>query len=694
MGSSISIDVGGTFTDCIVLNASGRYLMGKSPTTPDNLIDGIMNSIKTVAEKEPGNTLEKLLSQCDTMIVGSTVATNAVLQDKGARCCMITTRGFRDILEMRPIVKKEVYNFKLPKPRILIPRHLRFQITERTDVTGKILTELDEEEAREAARKAKEQKCEVVVICFLHSYVNSSNEKKMAQIVKEEYPEAEIVLSSNVLPRPPEFDRFSTAALSGFISKICSVFLHDLEKNLKKSSFRGTLLITTSSAGVTTVEQAVEQPIQLLSSGPAAGVLAGAFIGKTIGANNVVTIDMGGTSSDVSIIPDGRILTTDDTMVGDYKNATSIVDVRSIGAGGGSIARLDLRGILCVGPESAGADPGPACYGRGGDKPTVTDADVILGYIPADYFLGGKLQLNVDLARQVIEKSIAARLKIDAVEAAYAIAAVVNAAMANEILLTCVSLGYDPRDYILCPAGGAGAVHGFDVASRLGIKQVYIPKMASAFCAFGMMSSADFRYEFSRVLPRLQNRLDLGEVNKLYGEMEKQALGLLRRIKGLPEDAIKIRRGADLRYFAQAYDIEANMPETAPGKQVTEGEMNMLIANFHDRHNDLYGHSDKSMLVSTTSLRLVARGERPRVMISEYPGTLSGLSIALKRSRQAYFKEIGKFTDVPCYDGDKLQHGHKLTGPAIIEEKTTTIVLPPGAAITVDKWGNYAGTLL
>lgn len=691
MRFKVAIDVGGTFTDCILLDGKGNYSIAKVPTTPDDPIKGIFSSLKTVAETERNIKLEELLERCDALIVGSTVATNAVLQEKGPRCCMITTKGFRDILEMRPIVKKEVYNFRLPKPKVLIPRYLRFVVEERMSVTGEVLVPLSEADGVKAARKAKTLGCDVIVICFLHSYVNNAHERRMGEIARAEHPGAEVILSSNVLSRPPEYDRFSTAALSGYISRVCSSFLRALDNRLKEANYHGSLLITTSNAGVTTVEQAIEQPVQLLSSGPAAGVLAGSFLGKLSGIKNVITGDMGGTSFDVSLLPGGRILTTDESMVGDQKNAAHIVDVRSVGAGGGSIAHLDHRGILCVGPDSAGAEPGPACYGRGGNKPTVTDADVVLGYIPADYFLGGRLKLHYAMAEQTIKKDIALPLKIDVAEAACSICSIVNAAMANEIFLACVSLGYDPRDFVFCAAGGAGATHVFDVAFRLGIKQIYIPRIASAFCAFGMMASADFRYEFSHAYPHLQNQFDLKEVDGIYNDMEQKGLALLKRIKGITNEQIKVRRGADVRYFAQAYDIEAWIPETGPAKHITNKDIDTLFANFHNRHEDIYGHADRTMMTASTGLRLEVRGERPRILIAEQEPATEDPSPGLKRKRQVYFKELGGFTEILCYDGDKLQYGNVVKGPAVIEEKMTTVIIPPEASLSVDQWGNYRG---
>ena len=299
----------------------------------------------------------------------------------------------------------------------------------------------------------------------------------------------------------------------------------------------------------------------------------------------------------------------------------------------------------------------------------------------------------MSLAEEAIKKEIAESLGIDVIEAAYSICSIANSAMADEIFLTCVSLGYDPRDFVFCAGGGAGPTHVFDVAARLGIKEVYIPKIASVFCAFGMMASADFRYEFSRALSRLQNQLDLSEVDKIYQSMETKGLGLLRRIKGLDDKAIKVRRGADIRYFAQAFDIEAAMPETRPGKTVTQGDMKSLFENFHERHEEIYGHSDRTMMAATTSLKLVVRGERPRIKIAEQPAFPEDTSGALKRQRSVFFKELGGFVSTSCYDGDKLRHGNIITGPAVIEERTTTIVLPPKARINVDCYGNYAGRL-
>ena len=426
-----------------------------------------------------------------------------------------------------------------------------------------------------------------------------------------------------------------------------------------------------------------------MSSAPARGVLSASFLGKLAGIENIVSMDMGGTSFDVSILPKGMILTTNERIIEDQMNAADIVDVRSIGAGGGSIAWLDQRGILCVGPESAGADPGPACYGKGGSRPTVTDADVVLGYIPADYFLGGEISLDVSLAEKVIKEEIADPLGVDVIKAARSIRAVVDGTMADQLLLTCVSSGYDPRNFAICVGGGAGPVHAFDIAAHLGIKEIYVPKIASAFCAFGMLASADYKYEFSRVLPRLETQLDLSEVNTIYQSMEAEGVALLRQIKGLNDGAIRVRRGADMRYFGQVYDMEATMPETAPGKTVTQSDLGSLIANFHERHEEIYGYADKAMKTSITSLKLVARGERPPLKIVEQPASHEDPSEALKRQRPVFSGESGGFVETSCYDGDKLRHGNVITGPAVIEEKTTTIVIPAKVRVNVDRYGNY-----
>lgn len=686
----ISIDTGGTFTDGVLLRDDGKVSIAKAPTTPHDPSEGVLNCIKLLAGIH-GITVEKMLKKTNTVTLGSTIATNTILQLKGAKIVMITTKNFRDILEMRRVIKPDLFNLRLPKPMILVPRHHRLGVEERISVDGEVITSLNEGEARQAVAKAKAYKAEVVAVCFLHSYVNPQHERRMAEIIRAEYPQAEVVLSSDVWPRPMEFERFSTTVLAAYVSPLCSAFLRKLENRLKGAGFENVLLIMTSNAGVTTTELAIERPILMVGSSPSAAPLFASYVGKQIGVRNMISFDVGGTSADISVIPEGRILTTTDGMIGDQRNAFETIDVISIGAGGGSIAYLDSRSILCVGPESAGAEPGPVCYGKGGQAPTVTDADVILGYIPADYFLGGEIKLDLSLAQKAIKEHIADPLGMGITEAAYAIYSVASLALANRISLAATSRGYDPRDFTICCGGGAGPTHIFSVLERLSGKDVYIPKVAAVLCAYGMMC-ADFKHEASQFVNYITREADLSVLSNIYQKMEEELTLLLER-EGAAREAIKFIRGASVRYYGQLYEVEATMSESTNGGPVTPDDLEALIKDFHKEHEQRYGHSDKSMPTQLRAIKVTAMGLRPEIDMAEQPYSGEDPSRALKRKRPVFFKELGGFVETPCYDGDKLQHGNTMTGPAIIEEKTTTLVVPPKARIRVDRFGNYFGKL-
>lgn len=683
---TISIDTGGTFTDGLLADEEGRISIAKAPTTADEPSVGLMECLTLLAQ-ERGLTLKELLPRVNTLVTATTLSTNAVLELKGAKVCMITTKGFRDILEWRRVVKPDLYNLKMPTPIILVPRYLRFGVEERMRATGEVITPLNEDEVRQAISKARAHGAEVVALCFLHSYVNPAHEKRAGEIVKTEYPEAEVVLSSSILPRPMEFERFSTTVLAGYVKPITSTFLGRFREQLRDTGFKGVLLLVTSNASVATPDVVSERPIALLGSGPSAGPLMATFFGRLCGFKDIISCDMGGTSFDVSIIPGGRILTTTDGMIGDQRNAFETVDVASVGAGGGSIAWVDQRGILRVGPESAGANPGPACYGKGGQKPTVTDADVVLGYVSPDYFLGGKVKLDKSLAEKAIKEGIADPLRMDTFEAACAIRSLVDFVLADKVFMTAVSRGYDPRKFTLCIGGGAGPVHGISVASRLGIKEVYIPKLAPVFCAFGTMS-ADFSHTFSIGANYVGGNVNLNQVNKIYERMEAEGVAILAQ-QGVSRNAIRIRRGAEMRYYGQIHDCGATMPEVKPDTPVTKKSFNALIKDFHDRHKEIYGYSDEAGLTHITALKLTATGKRRAIQIAEQPASSKSPSKALRGKRSAYFKEAGGLLETPCYDGDKLRHGNIITGPAIIEERMTTVVIPDKAKVEVDRYGNY-----
>ncbi|MFC2018992.1 hydantoinase/oxoprolinase family protein [Chloroflexota bacterium] len=687
----VCIDTGGTFTDAVSIDAEGNASIAKVETTHQDLAQGIMNCLKTLAERHK-LPYPEYLANTKTLTLSTTVGTNALLELRGARVCMVTTSGFRDILEgRRMMIKPNIYNLRLPKPVVLVPRNLRFVVEERVSYKGEVLLPLNEDAVREAAAKCKANNAEAVAVCFLHSYANPAHEKRAGEILREELPGIEVVLSAEVLPRLDEFPRFATTVLAAYLGPICALFLRNLEERLRQNGFKGSLLVLTGNGAVTNVETAIKRPVLMLSSGPSAGPVFSTFLGKQAGFSDIIYGDMGGTSFDTSIIPKGEILTTNDSIIGDQRNASDVIDIVSIGTGGGSIARLDERGILGIGPESAAADPGPVCYGRGGRRPTVTDADVVLGYIPSDYFLGGRMKIDPGLAKKAIEEQIALPSGIDVAEVAYGIYSLLNTKAADAIFLAATMRGYDPRHFTLCIGGGAGPAHVFALAQRLGMKRVYIPKVASTFCACGI-AYADFRYEFMRYFHFLSQTINLDEVNNAYQELEAEGLKLLKE-DGVPQTAMELGRGADMRYYRQHFSIEASLPPTKIGRPMTVKAFKTLVKDFHNRHRVLRGYADETAPTEGVSIRLKAIGRRPPVKIAEQAFGGEDASTALKRRRPVYFKELGGFTETPCYDGNRLRNGNIIIGPAVIEEETTTVVVPARAKVSVDRYGNYVGEL-
>ncbi len=683
----IAIDTGGTFTDGIAVENRRKVSSAKFPTNVSDPASGIMGCIGLLAE-ERNLTERELLADTQTLTVGTTLATNCIVQNSGlAKCGLLYTNGFRDIPELgRRIPKIDIYNTKVPAPSVLIPRHLRFGIEERVQFDGKILTALNEEDVLKAARAAKAQGVEVPVVCFLNSYVNPAHEERAAEIIRGEFPD--VVVSSRVLRRWIEWDRLTTAALAGSVKPLLRRFMSALVDRLKEANFKGALLFITCSGGVATPEVCLDNPALLIGSGPAAGPLSGRFLAELNGFDNAVICDMGGTSFDVSIMPKRTILTTTETAIGEYRSGCEAVDLDTLGAGGGSIARIDSRGILQVGPSSAGAVPGPACYGRGGVLPTVTDADVVLGHVPTDYFLAGKMVLDRKLAEKAINDHIAKPLGISVVEAASSISSLVEANMAEMVLLSAVRKGYDPRDFSFVVGGGAGPVHAAGIAFKLGIEKLYIPKLAALFCTLGI-SLADYKCILSRMLYRREDDISLSELSGLYRSLEEEGTGTLAR-QGVPGEQMRIVRGAEMRYSGQLHDVDISLPDTELGANFSKQDFDELLQTFHDRHKAVYGYSDKALPVIFSTLKLQAKGIRPSIELVEQPFSSKDSSAALRRKRSVYVKELGRFAETPCYGIDALQHGNAIRGPALLEHPQTTIVIPQDAELTVDTYGNYS----
>jgi N-methylhydantoinase A len=561
----IIVDTGGTFTDAILIDDDRRIFMAKFPTDHTKPSLGIVGCIQRFAEQNCA--MQELLKNTTTIVIGTTLPTNTVVEKKGAKCCLLHTKGFKDIPELgRRIPKDEIYNLKLLAPESPIPRYLRFGVEERIQFNGEIVKPLNEKDVIKAIKKAKKHDVEVPVVCFLHSYINPEHEEKAGEIIKKEYPN--VVLSSHILRHWMEWDRLSTAMIAGSVKPVVTRFIEGLNEQLKSGNFTGTTLFTTCIGGVASPELCLDNPALLIGSGPASGPLLGRFLAKLCNFENVIVIDMGGTTFDISMLPGATIHVTPEMRVGDFINALESVDVTSIGAGGGSIAWVDSRNILQVGPSSAGADPGPACYRKGGQNPTVTDADIILGYIPADFFLGGTIPLDINLAKNAIAKNIAKPLNLDTVAAAHAISALVEDNMAQGIFLSSVERGLDPRDFTLVAGGGAGPVHAAAIASRLGISQIYIPKQAAVFCALGA-ALANYEYVLNLCIYRSEAQLNVDELKGWYHALEEEGLNTLAR-QGLTKENMKLARGAEMRYFGQLRDIGIFLPENQSGEPFTD----------------------------------------------------------------------------------------------------------------------------
>jgi len=685
----IMIDTGGTFTDGVLIDNRGRIDVAKAETDPADPAKGIMNCISRLAE-ERNILVRDLLRNTTTVSIGTTLPTNCILEGKGAKCCLIHTKGFRDVFELgRTIPKTDIYNLKVNAPKVLIPRYLRFGVEERIQFGGQVVTPLNENDVVEAVKKAKAYGVEVPIICFLHSYVNPVHEERAAELIKAEYPN--VVVSSRILRRWIEYDRASTATYAAYVKPLLTRFVDTLKTRLKNADFKGTLLFSTGLGDVTTADLALENPGTVIGSGLATGALLGRFLAELCGFDNVVTYDMGGTSLDIGVLQGRTIATTSEMVIGDQKNAIESMDITSIGAGGGSIGWLDRLGVLRVGPASAGADPGPACYGKGGQLPTVTDADVVLGYIPADYFLGGTISLDQSLAEKAIDEKVGKPSRMDTVEAAYTIASLEEAVMGERVFLSVVEKGYDPRDFVLVVGGGAGPVHAVAMAARLGMKKVYIPKQAAVFSALGGVV-ADYGYVLNRFLYQRDDEADIEKMKALYGAMEKEAVSTFAR-QGIREKDMAVVHGAEMRYFGKLRDIDVVLPEKKIGSQFSKATLKELVATFHTRHRALYGWGDPALPATIALLKLRVIGRRRPFVPTRQPFSGKNPSKALKRKRRVYFKESGGFVLTPCYDGDKLRHGNVIQGPAIIEEKKTTVVIPPRSKVTVDAYENYLVTL-
>jgi N-methylhydantoinase A len=680
----IGVDVGGTFTDVILVDdVTGTYHYTKTPTTPANLAEGVINGLEKILQLS-GNSM----SQLDYLVHGSTIGTNALLERKGAKVGLITTEGFIDVLEIRRVgrPREGLYDFWVDHPPPLVPRYLRMGVVERVNSKGEVLVPLDVGSAVEAVDYLKRQGVEAIAISLLFSFRNPIHETQVAEICRDRFPEAHLSLSSEICPEFREYERTSTTVINAYLLPVSERYVENLVSRLAERYGEVDLRIMQASGGSMTAEVAKKNAVHMVNSGPAGGAMAGAFISRITGRNLVVGVDMGGTSFDICLIDGGTPKTTTDAMVAGFPVRIPMIDIHTIGAGGGSIAWVDEGGVLNVGPQSAGAVPGPACYGRGGTLPTVTDANLLLGRLNPDYFLGGELKLYAERAYRAVKEHVADRTGMSVEEAARGIIKIVNAAMVKGIAATSVEKGYDVREFALVAFGGAGPVHAVELAQELRIREVIVPPLCGNLSALGLLVS-DTQHDYVRTLAKKHHELDTDLLLSLFRSLEEEGIQQLRRERVKEEDLLSLW-SADLRYKGQSYEINTPVQRLNGAME----DIQAILDRFHELHQRFYSYCEPHETVEFVNLRVRAIGRTPEVRLAPEAGTAGDPSQAIKGKRPVYFEGLG-MVEVPIYDRELLRPGHSLQGPCLVEERISTTLMIQGSFATVDHFGNIIVSL-
>jgi N-methylhydantoinase A len=671
---TIGIDVGGTYTDLVAIDESGHTVFAKSPSTPADQSVGVMAGLEELARRLK-LTRAEMLEVTDRIVHGTTVATNALLERKGARTALLTTEGHRDVIEMREGLKGDRYDLRSPPPEPLVPRELRFGVRERLKANGEIAIPLDDRSLDEAIAAIRRSGATSVAVCFLHSYLNPVHEIAAVERLARELPDVSISRSSDVLPQIKEYERVSTTIVNAYVRPQVRLYLTSLEQRLDDAGFKGSLFIILSHGGMAPVEEASRLAAGTVLSGPAGGISGARRCADLLGIPDLVPFDMGGTSTDISLVSEGRAsLSADGTLAG-QRIALRSLDIASIAAGGGSIASVDAGGTLRVGPESAGSVPGPACYGNGGTAATVTDANVVLGYLDAAAFMGGRRPLDSAAAEAAVDR-VAASLGLSRLEAAAGIYRMINLKMADGIRLTTLRRGVDPRRYALLSFGGAAGLHAAEVARELEIKRIIVPIAASVLSAWGMLTS-DLRYEVSRTHYGAGARISAEEARRLFAELELEATGRLRAWFG---GAMAIERSAEMRYGEQIFEIDVALDGLDWN---AASVVDQIEDRFHRRHEELYTYASRDQEVVFVNARVAAIGEVSQRGQDAKP-VPSASACSPRTTRRASFD---CWREVPVYALDDLRPGHSLIGPAIIEAETTTVVVNEGDKVTVNALG-------
>ena len=671
----IGVDVGGTFTDLVLHDSRGLLHVAKVPSTPDDPARGVLAALEALASGHglaPGD----LLGGCELFVHGSTIATNTMLEGKGAKVGMLTTEGFRDSLEIRRGIREDMWDHRTPFAPVLAPRRFRVGVPERIDRDGVPTIPLDRDAVSAAAAALAREGIETVAVCFLNSFLNDRHERQAGDILRETFGEENVSLSSAVAPVMGEYERGSTAVVNACLLPRVAPYLLKLDETLGGMGLDRPMLLVQSNGGAASVARMADRPVGLLLSGPASAVGALDLVAGQTGRDDLISMEIGGTSCDVVMMRKGDVATRDDLLIAGYRVATPAIDVHTVGAGGGAIAHVDAGGMLRVGPEGAGAAPGPACYGKGGERPTVTDALLVLGRLRPGAYAGGAVTLDAALARRALDERVATPLGLSVEDASAGIVGILEQTLLHAVERISIERGHDPATCVLVAAGGAGPMHGSSVGRMLGCRTVYVPRQAGAFCALGMLN-ADVRRDFSRVLIGDLDRVGADAVEAGYRELDRRAADVLAN-EGFTGDRAAIERTVDLRYPGQQWSVRVAAPAF---------DRAAIRAGFEERHQRMYGHIQPGGELEIVALHVVGRGLIPRIAPAD--DARSAAAPEPVDVRPAFADRERGWLETPVFRADGLAAGMTLKGPALIEEETTTVYAGPGDRVTVDRHGNY-----
>ena len=673
MKYKLGVDIGGTFTDFFLVSNDGEAVMHKTLSTPEDSSIGFITGIKELAEKLSIDE-DKFIQSIETIVHGTTVATNTLLTLKGAKTALITTKGMRDALEMRRGIREEQYNNHYQNVTPLVPRYLRLTIDERIDADGNVETPVNESELEDIIEKLKSERVESVAVCLMNSYLNDTHEKQVTEYFRSQLTDVYITASCEVLPSIRFYERVSTTVVNAYIGVVVDKYIASLLEKLDAHNFKGGFSIMQSNGGVVSPEVVRKIPAVTVLSGPAAAPIAGAFYADLLGFDNCITMDMGGTSFDTSMVVNGQCVTSTDGDINRYRIALPSLDIITIGAGGGSIGWVDNGGLLQMGPQSAGSLPGPVCYDREGEEPACTDADLLLGYLDADFFAGGKYKLNKNKASKELEKKLTIPLDLSIIETAAGMYRVINMNMAQGVRQVSVERGYDPREFLMIVAGGAGPIHAGEICRELEIPMFVVPNVASIFCATGMLLG-DLKHDYVRSYITRFSHIDKTFFLNLYDEMKQESLDTLAQ-EGISDNQTEFLPTLDLRYVGQYHEVplQVNMDD------IFSFNLDKIKKEFHREHNRQFGYSleeeGTELEIINVRLRSIGVTEKTNSFAKmDESDPVKNPDFALKSKREAYVPELDELKEIHVYDGDKLTGKYTIEGPAIIEQINTTIFL-------------------